>query len=186
MRTTLERMAVVVVALAAGVGAAHAQQSASFDLEEHVLNSGGSPVAGTGSTLSSASFRVKLSSLGEGLLGPALSSASFRVDSGFAQGLRPPREVAGLVFTGPSTLEWDADLAAGTYNLYRDLQSNLAGLGFGQCEQQGLTGTTATDGDPVPAGDGFFYLVTVENRLDEEGSKGSQSDGSERTGNVCP
>ena len=180
------RPAIIAVVLSLGALSANAQQSANFNMEEHVLNSGGSPLAGTGSMLTSASYRVKLSSLGEGLVGTALSSASFRVDSGFAQGLLPPGEVDDLVFTSASTLEWNAQLAAGSYNLYRDLHSNLAGLGFGKCEQQQLTGTSATDGDPVPAGDAFFYLVTVTNRLGEEGSKGFQSDGSARLGNVCP
>jgi hypothetical protein len=34
--------------------------------------------------------------------------------------------------------------------------------------------------------DGFFYLVTVENRLSEEGTKGFDSGGGERTGSACP
>lgn len=180
------RLFVVMIVLAAGTGLASSQQSASYKVEEHVLNSGGSPLAGTGAVLSSASFRVKLSSLGEGLVGPALSSASFRVDSGFTQGILPPGEVEGLIFTGANTLEWNPHLAAGTYNLYRGLQSNLAGLGFGQCVQQQLAGTNATDGELVPAGDALLYLVTVANKIGEEGGKGFQSDGSARQGNMCP
>lgn len=105
---------------------------------------------------------------------------------GLLAGSLAPGEVTGLVFTTPDTIVWNAHLAAGGYYLYRDLQSNLSGLGFGQCEQQSLTGHTTTDFDPIPAGDGFFYLVTVRNRLGEEGTKGSRSDGTERLGNVCP
>jgi hypothetical protein len=186
MRKTGRQLALLTIGLAATISVVHAQQSTNFKLDEHVFNSGGSPVSGTGSSLSSTNFRVRLSSLGEGLIGPALSSASFRVDSGFTQGLLPPGETGGLIFTSQDTLEWSAHLSAGTYNLYRGLHSNLTGLGFGQCEQQGLTGTGATDADPVPVGDAFFYLVTVENRLGEEGTKGSRSDGTDRLGNICP
>jgi hypothetical protein len=174
------------IALATTISTVQAQTSASFKLDEFALNSGGTPISSTGSSLSSASFQIKLSSLGEGLIGPALSSASFGVDSGFTQGLLPAGETRGLIFTSQDKLEWDAHLSAGSYKLYRDLHSNLAGLGFGQCEQQGLSGAGATDTDSVPIGDAYFYLVTVENRLGEEGIKGSQSDGSERLGNVCP
>jgi hypothetical protein len=74
----------------------------------------------------------------------------------------------------------------GTYNLYRDLMSNLVGLGFGDCQQQDLPTSTTTDDDALAVGDGFFYLVTAENKLAEEGTKGSQSNGSEREGNACP
>ena len=186
MRKTGKQAVMLAFGLAATISVVHAQQSTNFKLDEHVLNSGGTPISETGSSLSSASFRVRLSSLGEGLIGPALSSASFRVDSGFTQGLLPPGETGGLIFTSQDTLEWNAHLSAGTYNLYRDLHSNMTGLGFGQCEQQGLTSSGATDADPVPVGDAFFYLVTVANRLGEEGSKGSRSDGNERLGNACP
>ena len=180
------RLFAVMIMLAVGTGLAGAQQSASYKMEEHVLNSGGSPLAGTGTALSSPSFRLKLSSLGEGLVGTAISSASFRVDSGLTQGLLPPGEVEGLVFAGTDTLRWDAHIAAGTYNLYRGLHTDLAGLGFGQCAQQQITGTSTMDGDPVAAGEVFLYLVTVANTLGEEGGKGSRSNGSARLGNICP
>jgi len=84
------------IVLMAGATSVDAQQSASFKLEEHVMNSGGSPVSGTGSSLSSTNFRMKLSSLGEGLIGSALSSPSFRLDSGFTQGLLPAGETTGI------------------------------------------------------------------------------------------
>jgi len=49
-----------------------------------------------------------------------------------------------------------------------------------------LPANSTTDGGPVSVGDGFFYLVTVVNRLGEEGGKGFRSDGTERLGTVCP
>jgi hypothetical protein len=73
----------------------------------------------------------------------------------------------------------------GIYNLYRDRISNLFGVNFATCEQEALTMPTAVDSDPPPTADGYFYLVTAENRLNEEGTKGFQSDGTERL-NAAP
>ena len=163
-------------------GTALAQENASFKLGEHVFNSGGHPAGGTVPT--SASFKISLDAIGDSLSPGPLSSASFDMDGGFGSTYPPPGEVSGLRFTDKVTLEWGPEKSAGIYNLYRDLQSNLQG--FGDCEQQDLTATTTTDNDAVPTGDGYVYLVTVENLLDEEGTKGFQSDGLEREGAVCP
>ena len=73
-----------------------------------------------------------------------------------------------------------ADTSTGVYNLYRDPLSSLSGLGFGACQQLDLPTETATDVDVPSAGVGFFYLVTAENRLAEEGTKGFRSNGIER------
>ena len=89
-------------------------------------------------------------------------------------------------FSGPATLEWEDQVEAESYNLYRDLHSSLIGLGFGQCNQQGIPNNSFTDGDPIPTGDVFFYLVTAVNPLGEESGKGLQGDGSVRAGNTCP
>jgi len=66
----------------------------------------------------------------------------------------------------------------------------VLGDGYGTCEQQDLKTTTATDSSIPTAGNTLFYLVTVKNRLQEEGTKGSRSDGTERLGAtdlpVCP
>ena len=177
------RKASALLAVFALGGAVSAQQSAGFKLEEHDFNIAGHPEAGT--VLTSTSFRVTLDAIDD--LGSAqLTAASFGVGSGFVAGYPPPDEVAALRFPDRQTLEWDAEPSAGSYNLYRDLLSNLLGLGYGNCVQQNLGSTSATDNDPVPAADGFFYLVTVENRLAEEGTKGSRSTGMERTGTACP
>ena len=74
---------------------------------------------------------------------------------------------------------WDPDKSVGDYNLYRSTLGNVSG--GGSCLQQDIADETTTDNDPVPVGNGFFYLVTAENRLDEEGTKGPG-----RTGGVCP
>ncbi len=55
------------------------------------------------------------------------------------------------------------------------------------CEESGIHGETVDDTDTPATDDGYFYLVTVENRIGEEGTKGSDSDGNRRA-NVaaCP
>ncbi|RMF71809.1 MAG: hypothetical protein D6738_13060, partial [Acidobacteria bacterium] len=58
--------AVLLVLAAAAAGPATAQQSASYRMDEHVLNQGGRPAGGV--TASSASYRVSLDSLGEALV----------------------------------------------------------------------------------------------------------------------
>ena len=46
--------------------------------------------------------------------------------------------------------------------------------------------TMVDDTHELETGEGYFYLVTAENRLDEEGTKGFSHDGPEREGTVCP
>jgi len=164
--------------------AALAQQSASFTLEEFTFNAGGHPESGT--VLASSSFTLSLDALGEPVLGRDSSAHSFGLDGGFVSAYPAPGEVTGLRFLDTVALDWNAHFAAGTYDLYRGLLSGIDGLGFGACQQRGLADSATTDGAAVPAGDGFFYLVTVENRLAEAGTKGMQSDGSERLGSLCP
>lgn len=156
----------------------------SFTLEESTINGGGAPTGGA--QLSSASFRLSPASIGDAVQAGRIASASWVLDGGFSAGYAAPGEVRRLRLPNDDTLTWIASPAAGTYNLYRDTVSSLDGLGFGQCTQQSLTNTTATDTDPVPQGDAYFYLVTVVNRLGDEGTKGFSSDESERAGAACP
>ncbi len=171
-------------------GTALAQTSTNFKLEEYTLNSGGTPSQGV--DLTSASFSITLASIGDGVVATGLASSSFGMDVGFDVAYPPPGEVAAtcgagepcLVFTDSETLTWPAERSAGVYNLYRDDTSD----GYGDCEQQDIAGTTTTDtATPTAA---FFYLVTAENRLAEEGTKGFQSNATERLGAVglppCP
>ncbi len=169
-------------------GTALAQTSTNFTLEEYTLNSGGTPSQGV--NLTSASFSITLASIGDNVVATGLSSASFEADVGFDAAYPPPGEVAAtcgagepcLVFTDSETLTWPAEPSAGVYNLYRD----DTGDGFGDCEEQDIAGTTTTDSSTPTAGNAFFYLATVENRLGEEGTKGFESDATERLGAVCP
>ena len=161
-----------------------AQQSASFTLDEHAFNCGGHPEGGN--VVASASFRVTLGAIGEDPAGRSPSSALFSMGAGFCNAYPPPGEVTGLIFVDHENLEWHAEPSAGTYNLYRDWISNLVGLGYGECRREGLTTPGFTDAEALPTGRGFFYLVTAENRLTEEGVKGVDSAGVERRGTVCP
>ena len=164
---------------------APAQQSPSFSLEEHVFNAGGHPQP-VGSEPASASHRLTLGSIGDPFAMRRSVGATMTLDGGFVTTYPPPTEVQHLRFTNHTTLVWDPHSAAGRYNVYRDTLTALSSLGYGTCAQLNLTAPTTTDVLPVPSGTGFFFLVTVENRLLEEGTKGYASNGTERTGTVCP
>lgn len=167
-------------------GTALGQSSPSFTLDEHTFNNGGTP--GNAAVPTSTSFRITLSALGDTTTESNLTSASFRGSSSFLQAYPPPGEATGLRFaTGKQDLVWDPERSRVSYNLYRGLFSSLTTLTYGGCEQQTIAAETANVPDEPGSGDGYFYLVTVENRLSEEGTKGYQGDGvTERLGAVCP
>ncbi len=173
-----------VATVAAGITAAPAQQSASYQLEEQVLNAGGHPSAGI--SPASTTYRITRGSIGDSLLGGTLASSSFQIGGGFLAAYPPPGEVAGLDLPAPSTLVWDPEHSAGVYNVYRSAVSTLPGLAYGACDQAGLTATSTTAGGNPAPGIGFFYMVTVENSLGEEGTKGFQAGGARRAGTTCP
>jgi len=160
-----------------------AQQSVDYRVEEHVFNAGGHPLGGTVPT--SAGFQISLDALGDGITGTSLAGTSFRVDGAFVSAYTPPGEILALRFTDALTLVWNPERSVGHYNIYR------GGVGsflpdYGTCSQPPVFQTTTTDGSAPSPGQGFFYLVTAENRLREEGTKGFDSGGNERTGTVCP
>jgi hypothetical protein len=184
MEDSAMRKPAVLTVLLLSVIPALAQQSASYKLNESVFNGGGNP--SQGAVLSSASFRIKLDSMGEGLLGTALGSASFRVDGGFAAAYPPPGEVKGDVFSSKTLYAWNPEKSVGVYNVYRSTLSSLPGT-FGSCLAGGLATTTYSDASVPGTGTGYFYLVTAENRLGEEGTKGFQTGGAQRTTSpACP
>lgn len=183
----MNRSAFVIVLVAVTVLAAlpaPGQQSASFKLEESAFNAGGSPLNGAVAT--SASFRLTFDSIAESASARGLASTSFRMDSGLISSYPPPGETRGLRFTDRTTLSWTPEKSVGTYNLYRDLLGTLPG-NYGSCFQGAITGTTWLDAGTPPTGTGWFYLVTAENRLAEEGTKGYRSDHTERPNPLpCP
>jgi hypothetical protein len=179
----MKGIAIMLAVLVAGP--ALAQTSTSYNLSEHTFNAGGHPHQGT--VMTSASYRMSLDSIGEGIAGRGLSSRLYNMDASFGFTYPPPGEVGGLGFTDHQTLAWDPEKSVGVYNLYRGLISGLSGLGYGSCEQHDLAGETAIDTDTPPSTDGYFYLATAENRLFEEGTKGWDSGLAERSNSApCP
>jgi len=162
-----------------------AQESASYRLNEHTFNAGGNPDDGV--VLASTSYKITLDAVGETVAGSNLVSASYRMDGGFVTGYPPPGEVRGLYFMDFQTLAWQPEKSTGSYNLYRGLVDALDGAVYGSCEEPEIGLNTTTDSDPVSVGNGYFYLVTAENRLDEEGTLGTRSTGAERPNpGACP
>lgn len=171
-------------ALVAGAVPALAQQSSSYKLQESVLNAAGQPEQGV--FLASSGYRVTLDSVGDTVQGVVISTASYILGGGFVGPYVPPGEVQGLAFSSATDLEWLPEASAGTYNLYRGGIATLPG-GFGQCFAPGLGTTSAADMEIPLEGLGFFYLVTAENLLAEEGTKGRSSNGTERPNPIpCP
>lgn len=157
---------------------AFAQQSVNYSITDSTLDAGGSPRDGT--VLASASYQVTLSSLGNFAARRGLQSASNFLDGGFVSGYGPPGEVHGVLWIDSATMEWSAHSAAGDYDVYRDSLSALLGGGYGDCHTHDISSTSVYDPELPSAGSGFFYLVSVENRLDEEGTLGTSSAGDER------
>ncbi len=159
---------------------AFAQTSSNYQNKEHVINSGGDPAP----TLASANYQITLSSIGDGLSLTAMSSSSYQVDGGFAGSYPPPGEVMNLMFSDKTNFYWDTEPSVGNYNVYRGNVAELTS-GYGSCFAQGLTATTASDTEAPPAGQCYFYLVTAENMIAEEGTMGNNSSAEKRV-NASP
>lgn len=153
-----------------------AQQSASFKLEEYALNNGGDPEAGQAP--SSSSFEIAVASIGDGVQPARVAGPSVSVDGGFGAAYLPPGEVMNLQLDS-TALSWDAEPSRGDYQVYRGMVNSLSS-GYGTVIQADVPAESTIDGDLPSVGQAFFYLVTVENRLDHEGTKGYDSTGSER------
>lgn len=182
MRTTL-----LLVTCLVACGAALGQSGEQFVISEYTFDQGGLPTSGI--EAGSASFLHSPSSIGAAVGTARIASASFSIDGGFAAGLLPPGEVRDLLFDSTVDLRWRASPAAGLYRLYRASLDTLSGGGYGDCLASDLGSSSTTDDDPVAPADGFFYLVTVVDRLGREGSKGQSIQSgmsNERGGNVCP
>ncbi len=145
-----------------------AQQSASYRITEQVFNAGGHPAPG--GVLTSGSYLVRLDAVGGSVADPGLSGPSYRMSGSFVGAYPPPREVAEARFTDSETLAWDPERSAGVYNVYRGTLSALPlSTDTSACLLPRLTSTSASDAGVPLAGEAFYYLVTVENLLAEEG-----------------
>lgn len=179
------RTLTVVAALLSACLPAAAQSSSHYELREHTLNAGGRPAQAV--VAGSASFRVTLDSIGGPVVARAIAGASFRMTAGFDAAYVPPGEVMGVEFLADrQTLRWLNEARSTAYDVYASRLSTLPGA-FGGCAQSRVPGNAWIDTvTPVP-GDGRFYLVTGLNRLDEEGTKGVTSGGTERSNSSpCP
>ena len=152
-----------------------AQSSASFRIEQGIFNNGGNPAP----VLTSTSYQLTLDSIGDALAASGLASASYGMDAGIPPAYPPPGEVLNLRFPAKTTLTWNPEISVGSYNLYRGDRAALPG-NYGAKVQAGLTAPTATDSQTPSPGQCLIYLVTASNRLDEEGTKGTDSAGNPR------
>ena len=153
----------------------YSQSSENYTIGESAFNSGGNPSP----ILTSTNYTITLGSIGEGVAGFGMESASYGMETGFPTPYPPPGEVQNLHFTDRITLTWNAERSANGYYLYRgdlvDLPSN-----YGIRIEPPVTETHTTDEETPDPGDSFFYLLTAVNRIGEEGSKGSDSLGTPR------
>jgi hypothetical protein len=173
-------VSVLIAAVLALPLAAFAQTSPNYQNQEHVFNSGGNPTP----ALISTNFSITLSSIGESLSATGMSSAGYRLEGGFVPPYPPPGEVLNLLFTNKTSFGWNPETSVGTYNVYRGVVSTLP-ANYGTCLASGLTLTQTTDATIPSAGQCFFYLITAENRLTEEGTMGKNSAGTPHP-NVAP
>ena len=162
-----------------------AQSSASYRLEEHVFNAGGRPAEAVVS--SSPGFSLSLESIGEPLAGRAMAGGAYRLDGGYLAAYTPPGEVTGLEFLADhQTLTWSVEPSSTAYNVYAGAITDLPGP-YGVCAAAPVVGTSWSDPSTPPQATGIFYLVTGENRLTEEGTKGFASSGAQRPNPApCP
>ena len=124
------RRAVLLAVLAAALGlapAAIAQQSANYRLTEWTIDAGGDPL--NGSNAASTSFKIKIDAIGDGVLGVGQASASFHVDSGFADVYAPPGEIQNQRFTNASTMTWDPEKSVGVYEAFKAAKRAAAETG---------------------------------------------------------
>lgn len=180
----MKALAAGVVLLVGTFGPAHSQSSATFRLSESTVNAGGHPAQGL--SMTSASYRVRLDAIGDAVSGGSSASASYRSGSGFSMRYQPPGEIENVRFQSRVALLWDNDPSAGTYNVYRDAIPTLP-AGAGACLQSAIQGASYIASASPPAGTGWFFLVTAENMLGEEGTLGTGSGGIARASVAsCP
>jgi len=90
-------------------------------------------------------------------------------------GTLEPVQAQGLLWLDRETLVWDVEPAAVEYHVYRDLFSTLGYDAFGTCRDamdSDRTDTQLLDPDEPLPGEGWFYLITVEDGLANESTLG--------------
>lgn len=160
------------------------QSGPSFRLEG-TFNTGGHP--GAGALPQSANYRITLDSIGETLVAPGLRSASYAMDLNRAHSYPPPGEVHGLVVLGDKqTLAWGPERSVDTYRVYRGDLFELP-VDYGDCRVTEVPFESVTLDETPDYFELYFYLVTAQGSLLEEGTLGSDSSGARRQVAVpCP
>ena len=162
-----------------------AQQSAGYQLTEHTFNQGGRPQDGVAAT--STSFAITLDAIGDTTGFAEPTSASYGVTPGFVTAFGPAGEVLDLTFDDATTISWDEQPNATGYNIYSHDLGSLSGTDNGGCLESTVPDNSYMAVGTPAATEGFFYLVTAINRLAEEGTPGSDSQGTERgNAGACP
>ena len=106
---------------------------------------------------------------------------------GFFDVYPPPLEVPNVRFSDATTLLWDRERSVGVYNLYQGTVGNPFDPSYGTCQLAGIPGETTTLAATPDVGEALFVLLTAENQLGEEGTKGKDSSDSERPNPLpCP
>lgn len=78
-----------------------------------------------------------------------------------------------------SVSAWDTESSVGSYNLYPAVRSDLA-ASSGSCLQSGLLTPAGTEASGPGSGVCWYYPVTAENRIQDEGTSGNSSAGTLR------
>ena len=88
-----------------------------------------------------------------------------------------------------ATLVWGAVSCATEYHIYRGPLTGLPSGDYGSCLDSidpDRTDTTLLDTTIPALGRGFFYLITAENSLGQEGTLGYASSGERPNPSPCP
>jgi len=166
-------------------GVALAQSAPSYRLEESTMNAGGHPREGL--KPSSTSYEISLDAIGSAPVAPLLQSTSYSMTGGFARSYPPPREVRQLAVNGDkATFVWAPERSVGSYQVYRG-ELNALPFDYGTCRVARVAGQSALLDEVPEVGEAFFFLVTAENMLLEEGVAGFDSAGGSRVNSApCP
>ncbi len=100
-----------------------------------------------------------------------------------------PQEVTGLIWTGPTILEWNPSITSTVYHIYRGDLSSLAYSSFGTCEDQlesTLDDTRLSDATLPSPGEALYYSITAENPFGRESSLGVGSCAERSNFDACP
>lgn len=181
------RRAVLAILSALAALPAPGQQSASFRVSDSSINAGSVPLGGQ--ALESAGFRVTLAAIGDATVEGTAASPSYFADPGFVQAYAPPQELSNLRFVSKTLLTWNRSETAIRFDVYRGRLTELRLGEAGNCHAPDLPTNESDEGSTAPAPNAglWFYLVVGENRLGEQGSRGTRSDGTPRTGGIlCP